>query len=133
MRRTMSFRGVVGIVAAIALLATLSLAWSTLSVPAGLRYTVEPSGYENSVRLGNASLMPSPRIVVGLPNANGTPALYVLGVNQTNSSSDNSTGCLGNGSCGRLIVVASADGGRSFMVPEMTNAEALGWSVDALA
>ncbi len=130
----MNFPARIGVLfgAAVVLLATIPFSSSILPGGTGLRYSIDPSGYNNSVRVAPVSTMWIPRVVVG-QTQNDSSAVYVLGLNQANATGSSSCTRPTNGSCAPLIVVRSTDGGQSFSAPQTTNTYVPGWGVDALA
>ena len=110
------------------LLVAALVASSATEVPAAgeetyqatLEYAVDPGAYDNAVRAANLTAMQYPRIVV---DRNGTSpfagTVYLLGL----------VG-VANGSCASLAVVRSADGGRTFDTPHVSDLCLAGLSVD---
>ncbi len=132
MRPIFPLRTVICCVVALVLLTSIPITWTAFSTEPGLRYTIDPSGHNDSVRVAPISLMWVPRIAVGLPQPNRSATVYVLGLNPANNTGNTSCARPANASCAPLVVIRSLDGGKSFETPETTNTDLPGWSVDTV-
>ena len=133
MRLTVPARVAAPLAGALILLASIPFAPSILSPGLGLYFTIGPSADNGSVRVAPVSTMWIPRVVVGPLSQNGSPVVYVLGVNAANNTGNTSCARPANTSCAPLTVVRSDDGGRSFAPPQTTDTHVPGWGVDAIA
>ena len=131
MRPIFPVRAVVYCAAAAVLLTSIPIAWTAFSTAHGLRYTIDPSGYNDSVRLAPISLMWIPRIAAGPPQENRS-TVFVLGLNPANSTGNTSCVRPANVSCAPLVVIRSFDGGKSFQTLGINETQLPGWSVETV-
>jgi len=131
MRPIFPVRTMVYCVAAAALLTSIPVAWTALSTAPGLRYRIDASGYNDSVRIAPTSLMWIPRIAAGPPQENHS-TVFVLGLNATNNTGNTSCVRPANASCAPLVVIRSFDGGKSFQTLEINKTQLPGWSVETV-
>ncbi len=110
---------------------SIPFAWIALSTAPGLRYTIDPSGYNDSVRIAPISQMWIPRIATGPPPEN-LRTVFVLGLNATHNMGNTSCVRPANASCAPLVVIRSFDGGKSFQTLEINKTNLPGWSVETV-